>query len=76
MIMISEVRKGTGKPVIIYPNSGERYDASKGSWVAGSEQINLAEACKEWVHLGAACIGGCCRIGPTEIAGIRANLIG
>lgn len=73
--LISEVRKGTGKPIIVYPNSGDRYDASSRTWTTGGGHLDLAEACTEWVRLGATCIGGCCRVGTNEIAGLRENLI-
>jgi homocysteine S-methyltransferase len=72
--LISEVLKGTGKPVIVYPNSGDRYEASSRAWVVGDARVNLGEACKEWSRLGAKGIGGCCTVGPKEIEGIRASL--
>jgi len=72
--LITEVRRSTTKPVLVYPNRGERYDAVNKRWLAGSEMVDWAEAVVEWRRLGAAGIGGCCRVGPREIAAIRRRL--
>ena len=69
--LIAEVRRGTTKPVIVYPNRGERYDAVDKRWLAGSEAVDWDEAVVEWRRLGVAGIGGCCRVGPGDIAAIR-----
>ncbi len=55
------------KPTVVYPNSGETWDAGTRSWTGSSETLTgLAPA---WAAAGATYIGGCCRVGP---AGIRA----
>jgi homocysteine S-methyltransferase len=69
--LIAEARSGTGKPIIVYPNSGERYDVASRSWTAGGAQPDWATLSQEWAALGATCIGGCCRVGPSEITEIR-----
>lgn len=56
----------TGKPVIVYPNSGERWDGQRHAW-AGSSRFS-APLAKRWVSAGARIIGGCCRVGPAEIS--------
>ncbi|BBY38256.1 homocysteine S-methyltransferase [Mycobacterium mantenii] len=59
-----------GKPVIVYPNSGERWDAVRHSWIGPSRfSTNLAA---EWIAAGARIVGGCCRIGPADIAALAA----
>jgi homocysteine S-methyltransferase len=73
--LITEVRKGTGKPVIVYPNSGERYDSEHRIWVGAPQQVDWEEASVEWARLGATGIGGCCRVGPREIARMRRQLV-
>ncbi len=75
--LITEVRQGTEKPVIVYPNSGDRYDATRRTWVAGPRPplIDWGEASIEWVRLGATCVGGCCRVGPAEIGDMRRRLV-
>ena len=53
--------------VIIYPNSGELYNAQSKTWMGLSEPKYFVEMSKEWINLGADIIGGCCRIGPDHI---------
>ncbi|WP_330241132.1 homocysteine S-methyltransferase [Streptomyces sp. NBC_00525] len=63
-----------GKPVVVYPNSGERWDASAGAW---SGPPTFAPALADtWRRSGARLIGGCCRVGPDTIAGLAAVLGG
>ena len=62
----------TGKPVIVYPNSGERWDAARRAWVGPSRfSPRLAE---QWVSAGARVVGGCCRVRPADIAELAAAL--
>jgi homocysteine S-methyltransferase len=58
----------TGKPVIAYPNSGERWDAARRSW-AGPSRF-FPEAARRWVANGARIVGGCCRVRPSDIAAL------
>jgi len=64
----------TGKPVVVYPNSGEAWDAQARVW-AGSSSFT-AEQVSGWRASGARLVGGCCRVGPSAIAGIAAVLNG
>jgi homocysteine S-methyltransferase len=62
----------TGRPAVAYPNSGAGWDAPAHRWVgASSFDAGLA---RDWVHAGAAYVGGCCRVGPRDIAAIAAAL--
>jgi homocysteine S-methyltransferase len=63
----------TGKPVIVYPNSGERWDSAGRAW-AGSSRFSPRSAA-QWLAAGARVIGGCCRVGPADIAGLPAVLV-
>jgi homocysteine S-methyltransferase len=56
-----------GKPVIVYPNSGERWD--EGAWI-GPRRFS-AQLAGQWAAAGASIIGGCCRVGPADIADVR-----
>ncbi|MGW2862428.1 homocysteine S-methyltransferase [Streptomyces sp. NPDC001205] len=56
----------TGKPVVVYPNSGERWDAKRRGWTGGST-FDAARV-GDWVAAGARLVGGCCRVGPSGIA--------
>ncbi|MFE6689032.1 homocysteine S-methyltransferase [Streptomyces sp. NPDC057743] len=62
----------TGKPVVVYPNSGERWDAAARTW-RGSPAFH-ADRVAGWVASGARLIGGCCRVGPETIAELAAVL--
>jgi homocysteine S-methyltransferase len=74
--LIEEARKGTDKPILVYPNSGEKYDAGSKSWSAVPSSVALEVAAESWVRLGASGVGGCCRVEPTTIAEIRRRLVG
>jgi homocysteine S-methyltransferase len=62
----------TGKPVIVYPNSGERWDGDRRTWVGTSGWS--ADLAPRWVAEGARIVGGCCRVRPADIAEIAANV--
>jgi homocysteine S-methyltransferase len=69
---VAAARAATGKPVVVYPNSGERWDARARRWV-GPAGFDAAQAAG-WVAAGAAAVGGCCRIGPAAIAALARAL--
>ncbi|MEU5050452.1 homocysteine S-methyltransferase [Streptomyces sp. NPDC021096] len=56
----------TGKPVVVYPNSGEGWDARARDW-QGRPTFDPARV-GVWRAAGARLIGGCCRVGPERIA--------
>ena len=62
----------TGKPVVVYPNSGETWDAEARAWTGRS--TFTAEQVERWGTAGARLIGGCCRVGPEAITSIRRTL--
>jgi homocysteine S-methyltransferase len=62
----------TGKPVVVYPNSGERWDAEARRW-RGASAFDPALV-TAWRAAGARLIGGCCRVGPAEISALAAAL--
>jgi len=58
-------------PYVVYPNSGRKWDATNKVWI-GTNEVGFADdLVKEWIELGAQFIGGCCGIGPNEIASLR-----
>jgi homocysteine S-methyltransferase len=71
--LIHEIRAVSAKPIIVYPNSGERYDAARNCWLGDAG--DFVAASQEWTAAGAAIIGGCCRIGPDQIRQLRSALI-
>ncbi|MGW0843663.1 homocysteine S-methyltransferase [Streptomyces sp. NPDC002787] len=62
----------TGKPVVVYPNSGETWDASARAWTGRS--TFTTEQVEGWRAAGARLIGGCCRVGPEAISAIAETL--
>ncbi len=74
--LIREIRLETTKPIVVYPNSGERWDAEAQCWRGAPDGRKLEDYVDEWVANGASLIGGCCRIGPADIRGISARLTG
>ena len=65
---IGAFKDGTNKPIVVYPNSGETWDGRTHDWHGSRNHDGLAELAPQWVSAGARMIGGCCRIGPPEIA--------
>ena len=70
--LLRRMRGRTGRPLLIYPNSGEIYDASSKQWSAdGGAQQSLGHRAQEWQREGARLIGGCCRTSPSDIRGVK-----
>lgn len=63
----------TSLPLVVYPNSGEEYDAVAKTWSGDGENEGvLAQALPVWEALGARAVGGCCRTTPTQIRTLAA----
>ncbi|MGC3002398.1 homocysteine S-methyltransferase, partial [Streptomyces sp. G35A] len=58
----------TGKPVVVYPNSGETWDAGARAWT-GRPTFTTGRV-TQWRESGARLIGGCCRVGPETVSAI------
>jgi homocysteine S-methyltransferase len=56
----------SGKPVVAYPNSGEKWDAGRRTWT-GPRRFTVDDAA-QWLDDGARLVGGCCRVRPEDIA--------
>ncbi len=55
------------KAIIVYPNSGETYHAEDNSWSGTATDLQCEQSAQEWIDAGAQLVGGCCRIGPSQI---------
>ncbi|MEU5979186.1 homocysteine S-methyltransferase [Streptomyces sp. NPDC047315] len=65
----------TGKPVVVYPNSGEAWDAVARDWRDGGADSGTDPArVRRWLASGARLVGGCCRVGPAAIADVATAL--
>lgn len=71
--LLRQAQGATTKPLLTYPNSGERWDAAAQCWLPGTGEADFAQAAQRWVDAGARLIGGCCRTGPGEIRAIKAQ---
>lgn len=71
--LLRRMRDTTNKPLVAYPNSGERYDATAKRWCGDPGSWSFAGRTAEWYDSGARLIGGCCRTTPDDIAGIHAR---
>jgi homocysteine S-methyltransferase len=70
--LVSLASSESGKPVVVYPNSGEDWDAQRHRWTG--RPGFAPELVAGWIAAGASLVGGCCRVGPSEIAGIVASV--
>lgn len=72
--LLLEARRHTRKPLVIYPNSGERWDPARRRWTPPSCAVDLGALAQRWRTVGARLIGGCCRTTPEDIARVRTAL--
>jgi homocysteine S-methyltransferase len=73
---IREFSAGTGKAIVVYPNSGEQWDGQTHRWHGSWENDGLAALAPAWISAGARMVGGCCRIGPEDIVALDRALSG
>jgi homocysteine S-methyltransferase len=70
--LIREIATGTSKPICVYPNSGETWDAAARCWVGTADRFTTYVP--GWLKAGARWIGGCCRTTPDDIRRVRADV--
>lgn len=77
--LISEIRAHTDLPVVVYPNSGETYDAVSKSWsgdpAGAGTGATWGDVAAEWVEAGASLVGGCCRVTASDISDVRSRVV-
>lgn len=56
---------GSGLPIAVYPNSGEKYDPETKTWTRAGEGLAFGAYAYEYMKAGASAVGGCC----TTVAG-------
>lgn len=69
--LIEQARSGTRKPVIVYPNSGETWDAEGRRWCGVADIAVYGTLAQKWFAAGAQAVGGCCRTTPEHIRAVR-----
>jgi homocysteine S-methyltransferase len=73
--LIAELRSATSKPILVYPNSGEEWDAQGRCWTGTSDPADFGRAAAQWSAVGAQIIGGCCRTRPEHIRQVATSVI-
>ena len=63
----------TDLPLVAYANNGRRWDADHRCWSGDPDPTADPEVLARWIDAGARLIGGCCGVGPTAIAELRAH---
>ncbi|HEX3438560.1 MAG TPA: homocysteine S-methyltransferase [Pseudacidobacterium sp.] len=72
--LIREIKQSTQKPIVVYPNSGEGWDAEHRRWTGTSNTAEFGHLAREWASAGAQIIGGCCRTSPEHVSAIHQAL--
>lgn len=67
---LQKAQSSTRKPLVVYPNSGELYDANDKVWAVGQAALDFGQQAKSWQAQGAQLIGGCCRTTPADIKAV------
>lgn len=65
--LVCVLAANTTKPIVVYPNSGESYDATSKTWSGTVTCADYVSAASSWVRAGARIVGGCCRTTPEHI---------
>jgi homocysteine S-methyltransferase len=65
--LIAELRHASNKPIVVYPNSGEGWDATTRQWTGKGDPESYGAQAAEWFRAGAQIVGGCCRTRPEHI---------
>jgi homocysteine S-methyltransferase len=68
--LIGEASRVTTKPIIVYPNSGEEWDAVQQCWQGAGQVQQFGKLVRQWQAAGAQWIGGCCRTGPDHVRAV------
>lgn len=71
--LIAELKLASDKPILVYPNSGEIWDAEARCWRGTGDPDSFANQAQSWFKAGAQMVGGCCRTRPEHIRRVAAN---
>jgi homocysteine S-methyltransferase len=72
--LLRSVRDLTKKPILVYPNSGETYNATLKRWSGEETCQSFATEARAWFEAGANMIGGCCRTNPEHIRALKLEI--
>jgi homocysteine S-methyltransferase len=65
--LVARAHAATAKPIVVYPNSGEGWDAVARRWTPGGQGRVDPPTAVRWIEAGASLVGGCCRVTPDQI---------
>jgi homocysteine S-methyltransferase len=68
--LIRQLAGATSKPIVVYPNSGEGWDAVHRCWHGDGQIQDFGDLAQKWRGAGAQWIGGCCRTGPEHVRAV------
>lgn len=68
--LLKSAAQHVGAPFVVYPNSGRQWDAVNKVWLGDPELSFTREQIDAWIALGTQYVGGCCGVGPRDIANI------
>ena len=68
--LISEIRAVSSKPILVYPNSGEGWNAAHRCWTGTRDAGEFGVLAESWFRAGAQIVGGCCRTGPEYVRAV------
>ncbi|KAF2685553.1 homocysteine S-methyltransferase, partial [Lentithecium fluviatile CBS 122367] len=72
---LTEMKKSTDKTLLVYPNSGEVWNAETRGWEGErTGGVGWAERTRQYWEAGARGIGGCCRTTPGDVEVVSATL--
>jgi len=73
--LLAAAASATDRPLIAYPNRGDRWDPSSRRWVpTAPDRAFDAAIVASWTGLGAMWLGGCCGTSPADIAALASVL--
>ena len=72
--LVDSIRQASTKPIIVYPNSGEDWNADRKAWFGEADPDTFASTSRLWFDQGARLLGGCCRTRPETIRRLRRAL--
>jgi homocysteine S-methyltransferase len=72
--LIGVLRDATDKPILVYPNSGEEWNAQTRCWTGSGDPETFGRRSMQWFAAGAQIVGGCCRTRPEHIRQVAATV--
>ena len=75
--ILDQMRSVTRRALVVYPNSGESWDATARTWHTTDVPLHHRfgpHLVQQWLQKGARVVGGCCRVSPVDIARVSTML--